>query len=259
MRLDMRPHRTGNNLFDKRQAYAEHVSNLLAWGVLCGQLSNTKNVPRGQLGGWIRFTGRTVALAVTILGDHVVNVVLACAKKQVGGVNAGAIVAAMQYPKTVRYGAIVEFVRVAVGRNFDPVDENPAVGFSMNGGHPYPTARLQHGVDGAVLVNLTPKTLFWRGVLMGAWGMTADEPQGLPLDPTVSGAVPTRDWGGLTATTFAEFRCGLARGIMGLHQKLSFLVSQPRTIPVVAGLLLLVNYTSNCTTDCAISKAMVSP
>lgn len=51
----------------------------------------------------------------------------------------------------------------------------------------------------------------------------------------------------------------LGRGIMGLHKKLTFLVSKPRTPASVAGLLLLVDYTSNCTTECTVRKAMVSP
>lgn len=205
MRLDMRPHGAGNNLFDKGQAYAKHVGKLLTWSALARQFSNTKNIRFSQLGGWIRFTGGAMALTVAILGNHIINVVLASTKKQMIRVDARRIVATVQHPQVISDWAIVQRIGVTMRRHLGLINNDLAVVTSASSGCPYPAGSLEQGVNRAVLIDLSPKALFDRCAPGRSTCMAFDKTFGLSLDPSIRRVGTIRDWCGLTASTFTEF------------------------------------------------------
>lgn len=204
MHLDMRPNRAGNNLFDSGFAYAIYVGKLLTLGACC-QFSNTKNVLFGKLRGRIRLTSRAMALPVAILGNHVVNVILACAKEQVRRIGASRIVTMVQHPKLGGYGADVEFVREAMRSCIALFATKTPIAKVIDRSSPYPASAVQNRMDSSMLIDFCPKALLNRRASRRSACMPTNEAFWLSFNPTEFRVVSRRNRCGLTAATFAKF------------------------------------------------------
>ena len=102
-------------------------------------------------------------------------------------------------------------------------------------------SRPRPTVIGAALIDFLPKALFDRRSRPDVIVMPNDESKRLTLDVASLGFVTLGNWRGLAASTFAEFCWSLARGILGVHKKFTFLLPKPRTPASVAGHFLLVS------------------
>ena len=168
---NMLPNRAGNDFLNEWQTHAELLSNQLAPGSSLGYSSNLKHFCFGKLNAWVGFARWAMALAMAILCDHVINVVLLRAKKEVIGTDTRGIIAAMENPKIVWYFAIVKAIRVTVRHRIDLAIKKTSVPSICQSGSIYPTLCFENGVNRPILINLCQKAFarccgLWSGRLM---------------------------------------------------------------------------------------------
>lgn len=156
----MLPNRVGNDFLNKWQTYAKLLGDQLAPSSSFRYSSDFKHFCFGKFDAWVGLARWAVALAVALLGNHVINVILPCAKKEMTRPDTGAIVAMMQNPKPICDFAIVESVRVAVSTSVPgSIPESTIANVSM-ATDPYPAGGIQNSMHGTFFIDLGPETLF---------------------------------------------------------------------------------------------------
>lgn len=120
-----------------------------------------------QVVGGVFMPVRAMGIRLTVesfLAGRIPNVVTGGSEKEVFGVNAGPNVAMVAHLERVWDGSVVQLPREAVcavadGRAFTPKQNlavEPTAGSQRT---PYPAGRPENGMDRAVLVDCSPKTL----------------------------------------------------------------------------------------------------
>lgn len=169
---------------------------------------------------------------VAILGYFVRHIISICAKKQMGWIHAGRIVASMANMHMVRDWAVRQLPRNAVSRNDLIVKSGLPVTLAICVPLPLPT------IVKAADLDLHPE------MFRGRWGATKASvmPVNKPFRFTFHVAAPifvSCGNGCLLSTTAVAITVGnIVRGIMGLHKNLHFLC-QAQDAANVAGQLLL--------------------
>lgn len=134
------------------------------------------------------------------LCDHVVNIVLLCAKPEVGGIHAAWVVARMANEQPIWDGAVMPFVAKAMAKLcasrplFFIASHERAIASGGSRAYPIPT------IIRAALVYLFPETIFQRSAAL----MVGDIRVRLTLDPSVNRFGYGSDGGLLAATTSTQ-------------------------------------------------------
>lgn len=205
--------------------------NSLVCFALCVATTNFNYLSFRELG-----MDRLFATGLALLGALVLIVVVLCAKKQMIGVNAGRIVAAMTNKHGIRDRAAMKFVRKSVSAFGYIRDESKyAISSGARRAFPYPTA------IGIRSVYLFPESVFYRLRDLVFAAMPMNKARGLPFDMAVCGSCSLGNWGGLTTAALAEFCRGLLRGMIHDVTSSFKLLTMPRDTRNVAVALLLVN------------------
>lgn len=191
-------------------------------------LSRLNNLFFGEFCMWMV---RPACLAS--LCHFIVHIEYTSAQKMMSRIATGGIVAFVTDDKVVRYRAICQLVgdavsqkRLATATNMD----SPIAKF-VCATLPLPTivgAKNTHAQPEAICDGAKTRV------------MSVDEAKWFAFYMVAPIFISCREFGLLSASALAKAVGNIKRGIMGLHKKLTFLVSKPRAIPVAAGLLLLV-------------------
>lgn len=123
----------------------------------------------------VREPALRVALAVRVssLLNHIVMVVLVCAKKQVARIDAFGVITMMANAHITCYGTVHQFVSNAVRLTALVASQlDLSIAFAIKRASPLPATRAQSKTNGAVLIDFFPKSLSQRA--MRRWLMTAN-------------------------------------------------------------------------------------
>lgn len=134
------------------------------------------------------------------LFDHIAHVVLMAAQKEVRDADTSRIIAFVQNPQPVRYGAVFEFPCKTMGADVAvPICSQDSITPIGRPACPLPT-----GVAIVDAVDLGPKAFLHRWVLANADAMPSDKSSRLAFDVTALGCARSRDWGRLTTSALAQ-------------------------------------------------------
>lgn len=222
----MSPTIAANNITDISPVYAIFQGQSLLRGALSVTAANFNNLFSSQF-----------AVVVSLL-RFVLHVIGMSTEKQVSGINAGRIVAAMTDAHAIWDRAIMQFVTKAMCRSHSVFDSDLAVAIRIQMSGPQPTI--------SSLLDLGPESFFCGDRV----AVPVQKAQRLPFNPSIKLAVFGCKSGRLTATTFAEMYRGVVRGmITHVDTFLSRFGHASGLLAAVAGALLLGSYRSNCSAN----------
>lgn len=138
------------------------------------------------------------------LGNCVCHIVSLGAKKQMPGIAARWVVAAMQHLECLIHETVMQFVGDPMGTQHTVADSYSPVAISIFRSRPIPA------VIGAASIDLPPQPFSYGAALF----MMIDEPYGLAFDMPTFAICGLGNWGGLSAATFAQFYGGVVRGMI---------------------------------------------
>jgi hypothetical protein len=226
--MDMSPSLAMNYMVNSTHCSTVQIAQCRDSHSLFIKFTNFRNLLIGKLGIALGFAAR-----LAILAHHIRTIVELSAKKEMRGIATRRVIAPVTNNKTVGDGAIANFVAKSM-RYISLLAEHKNSIAARRSTLPQPTVILVADLDFA------PEGIF-NGVCRHSMSeMPIDELEGFALYLSAFGPVSLGNLGFLATTAMAITEGNVVRGIMGLHKKLTFLVSKPWTVPAVAGLLLLV-------------------
>ncbi len=192
--------RNGNMIFGSKHSMAD-----VALGVFA---ANFDNLRLGQSRAGMRNSPRLPAL-IHLIG-YVVGI---SAKKEMVWINTRSVVAMVQNAHTFWYGAVVQFIAIAMRLYYFTINANRAVSSALLGGGPLPT------IVRAVFVDFCPKTFLGCGVHT----VSASKTDWLPPNHLKTLIGVWRDSCVLTAAALAKVCRNLAWGRIKGHDDLQSL------------------------------------